>query len=160
MPAADPPETQPAAPQQAKPANGLDGVGRAGGEEAAGAGASGPQVLVADDQPMQQPGGAAHDRSAKRSKRIQHQTEIYSWEFLFLGAGEDAIATAAKMSIQAENSSRFVADAAGQHAAMASFSRKSIGTRARKSGHATAGQLADADAPLESIVREEDQKRR
>ncbi len=94
------------------------------------------------------------------SKRIQHQTETYSWEFLFLGAGEDAIATAAKMSIQTENSSRFVADGAGQEAAMASFSRKAIGTRARKSGQATPEQLADAAAPLETIVREEDQKRR
>lgn len=94
------------------------------------------------------------------SKRIQHQTEIYSWEFLFLGAGQDSIATAAKMQIHAANASSFQADDAGQHAAMASFSRKSLGTRAKKSGHATAGQLADADAPLESIVREEDQKRR
>ncbi len=94
------------------------------------------------------------------SKRIQHQTEIYSWEFLFLGAGEDAIATAAKMQIHAANASNFQADDAGQHAAMASFSRKSLGTRAKKSGHATAEQLADADAPLQNIVREEDQKRR
>jgi hypothetical protein len=94
------------------------------------------------------------------SKRIQHQTEKYFWEFLFLGAGEDAIATAAKMHIHAANASQFVADEAGQQAAMASFSRKSISTRARKSGHATVEQLADADAPLESIVREEDQKRR
>lgn len=94
------------------------------------------------------------------AKRIKHQTEIYSWEFLFLGAGEDAIATAAKMHIHAANASQFVADAAGQHAAMASFSRKSLGTRAKKSGHASAEQLADADAPLEDIVREEDRKRR
>lgn len=94
------------------------------------------------------------------SKRIQHQTEKYSWEFLFLGAGEDAIATASKMNIHAANASSFVADAAGQGAAMAGFSRKSIGTRAKKSGHATADQLADADAPLHEIVREEDQKRR
>ncbi|MGL5017025.1 MAG: vWA domain-containing protein [Luteolibacter sp.] len=94
------------------------------------------------------------------SKRIQHQTEIYSWEFLFLGAGEDAIATAAKMHIHSANASSFVADTAGQHAAMASFSRKASGTRARKSGHATAEQLADAEAPLQEILREEDQKRR
>ena len=94
------------------------------------------------------------------AKRIKHQTEIYSWEFLFLGAGEDAIATAAKMNIHAANASSFQADAAGQQAAMASFSRKSIGTRAKKSGHATREQLEDADAPLQQIVSEEDQKRR
>jgi Mg-chelatase subunit ChlD len=94
------------------------------------------------------------------SKRIQHQTETYSWEFLFLGAGQDAIATAAKMHIHPANASSFVADTAGQEAAMASFSRKSIGTRARKSGYATPEQLADADAPLQNILHEEDQKRR
>lgn len=94
------------------------------------------------------------------AKRIRHQTDKYAWEFLFLGASEDAIATAAKMNIHAANSSSFVADDAGQHAAMASFSRKTLATRAKKSGHATLQELADADAPLENILREEDQKRR
>jgi hypothetical protein len=94
------------------------------------------------------------------AKRIRHQTEKYSWEFLFLGASEDAIATAARMNIHAANASHYMADAAGQEAAMASFSRKSLATRAKKSGHATNEQLHDADAPLENIVREEDQKRR
>lgn len=94
------------------------------------------------------------------AKRIKHQTEIYSWEFLFLGASEDSIATAAKMNIQAANASCYQADAAGQEAAMASFSRKSISTRAKKFGHATPEQLADADASLQEIVREEDRKRR
>jgi Mg-chelatase subunit ChlD len=94
------------------------------------------------------------------AQRIKHQTEKYSWEFLFLGAGEDAIATAAKMHIHAANASRFVADDAGQHAAMASFSRKITSSRQMKSGHATPEQLEDATKSLESIVREEDEKRR
>ena len=94
------------------------------------------------------------------SQRIRHQIEIYSWEFLFLGAGEDAIATAAKMHIPATHSSCYQADAAGQHAAMASFSRKITSSRQMKSGQATSEQQADADAALEQIVREEDQKRR
>ncbi len=94
------------------------------------------------------------------AQRIKHQTEKYSWEFLFLGASEDAIATAAKMNIHAANASRFVADDAGQHAAMASFSRKINSSRQVKSGYATPEQLEDAAKPLESIVREEDQKRR
>ena len=94
------------------------------------------------------------------AKRIRHQTEIYSWEFLFLGAGEDAIATAAKMNIHAANASAFKADAVGQQAAMASFSRKITSSRQMKSGHATPEQLVDAQASLEDIVREEDEKRR
>jgi hypothetical protein len=92
--------------------------------------------------------------------RIKHQTEKYDWEFLFLGASADAIATAAKMNIHAHNSSAYLADAAGSQAAMASFSRKSLATRAKKSGSATPDQLHDAEAPMSEIVQEEDQKRR
>ncbi len=94
------------------------------------------------------------------AKRIKHQTEKYSWEFLFLGASADAIATAGKMNIHAGNSAHYMADAAGQEAAMASFSRKSLASRAKKFGHATAEQLHDAEAPMSDIVQEEDQKRR
>lgn len=94
------------------------------------------------------------------AERIKHQTEKYSWEFLFLGASEDAIATAGKMNIHAHNSSHYMADAAGQQAAMASFSRKSLASRAKKFGHATANQLHDADAPMSEILQEEDSKRR
>jgi len=94
------------------------------------------------------------------AKRIKRQTEKYSWEFLFLGASADAIATAAKMNIHTGNASQFVADDAGQGAAMASVSMKSIASRAKKFGYASEKQLQDADRPLEEIVREEDQKRR
>jgi uncharacterized protein YegL len=94
------------------------------------------------------------------AKRIKHQTEKYDWEFLFLGASADAIATAAKMNIHAHNSSAYLADAAGSSAAMASFSRKSLATRAKKSGFATPEQLHDAQAPMSDILQEEDQKRR
>jgi hypothetical protein len=31
---------------------------------------------------------------------IKHQQEVYSWKFLFLGANQDAIATASAMGIQ------------------------------------------------------------
>jgi hypothetical protein len=94
------------------------------------------------------------------AKRIKHQTEKYAWEFLFLGASEDAIATAAKMNIQAANSSQFCADDAGQQAAMSSVSRKITSSRQMKSGHATREQIEEAAKPLQDIVREEDYKRR
>ncbi len=94
------------------------------------------------------------------AKRIKHQTEKYSWEFLFLGAREDAIATAARMSIHAANASQFCADDAGQQAAMASVSRKITNSRQMKSGTATAEQIEQAAKPLDAIVREEDDKRR
>ena len=41
------------------------------------------------------------------SEKIKHQTEAYKWQFLFLGANQDAIATAARMNIAAENSTTF-----------------------------------------------------
>ena len=41
------------------------------------------------------------------NEKIRHQTEVYKWEFLFLGANQDAIATAAKISIAAGDSSTF-----------------------------------------------------
>jgi len=40
-------------------------------------------------------------------ERIRLQTEVYKWEFLFLGANQDAIATAARMNIAAGDSSTF-----------------------------------------------------
>ena len=40
-------------------------------------------------------------------EKIHHQTEVYRWEFLFLGANQDAIATAARINIVSENSALF-----------------------------------------------------
>ena len=53
---------------------------------------------------------------------IKQQSEQYRWTFLFLGANQDAIATAAQMNITAANAAAYVADAAGLHAS-ASLSR-------------------------------------
>jgi hypothetical protein len=47
------------------------------------------------------------------ARSIRHQTERYQWKFLFLGANQDAIATAAQMSIAAADASPFVADRPG-----------------------------------------------
>jgi len=58
------------------------------------------------------------------NQRITHQTEHYQWEFLFLGANQDAIATAARLGIQAHNSATFVADAHDVQASSAAFSQK------------------------------------
>lgn len=56
--------------------------------------------------------------------RIRHQTETYKWTFLFLGANQDAIATAAQISIAANNAATYVADAGGSQVSHGSFSRK------------------------------------
>jgi uncharacterized protein YegL len=43
------------------------------------------------------------------NQRITHQTAKYAWEFLFLAANQDAIATASRLGIAAHNSATFAA---------------------------------------------------
>jgi uncharacterized protein YegL len=43
----------------------------------------------------------------KISAMIKHQSEIYKWRFLFLGANQDAIATASKLNIAREDGATF-----------------------------------------------------
>jgi len=91
---------------------------------------------------------------------IKHQTEQYRWTFLFLGANQDAIATAAQMNIAAADASPFVADSAGLRAAAKSLSRKLRGLRRIYDGNATVAEAADAAAPLSELTAEEDTKER
>jgi len=37
------------------------------------------------------------------SEKIKHQTDVYKWEFLFMGANQDAIATASRISINRDS---------------------------------------------------------
>ena len=92
--------------------------------------------------------------------KIKHQTEVYQWTFLFLGANQDAIATAAQMNIGAANSSTYVADAAGSRSSQKSLSRKVRAMRNVAMGIASFMESADAAAPMSDIVAEEDRKER
>lgn len=58
---------------------------------------------------------------------IQHQTDRYSWKFVFLGANQDSFGTAAALNITTANN--FVADAAGVGIMMQNFSSGSAGYR-------------------------------
>lgn len=98
------------------------------------------------------------------SDRIRHQREVYGWEFLFLGANQDAIATASRMNIAAANAAAYAHDAAGAAASTKSASRK---VRALRASAAAAGaSLAafpppeDLAKPLSEILGEEDTKER
>ncbi len=86
------------------------------------------------------------------SARIRHQTDAYNWEFLFLGANQDAIATAAQLNIGAHNAATFVADAAGHQASNAAFSRRAVALRRQI---ATDSNIAEPDAitPLQGRRR-------
>ena len=94
------------------------------------------------------------------SGKIKHQTDIYKWIFLFLGANQDAIATAANLSIVANNAATYVADAAGSKASHAAFSRKVRSLRRASMKIASVSDRLDAEAPLSQVVSEEDSKTR
>jgi hypothetical protein len=93
-------------------------------------------------------------------ERIKLQSETYKWTFLFLGANQDAIATAAQLSISAANAASYVADAPGSRASHVAFSRRASALRRKSMGRATAADVIDLAAPLSQIVAEEDRKER
>lgn len=92
------------------------------------------------------------------AQRIRHQTEKYQWQFLFLGANQDAIATADRMSIQSSNTANFAANNQSYTAAKGALSRKMSAVRRRSQGATDAETLLDAEAPLETL-REDEEKR-
>lgn len=94
------------------------------------------------------------------SAAIKRQTEEYRWTFLFLGANQDAIATAAQMNIAAANAASYVQDGAGLRASSQTFARKVSGLRKACLPNATVEECHDAMAPMSEILREEDEKER
>jgi hypothetical protein len=92
--------------------------------------------------------------------KIKHQSEVYEWTFLFLGANQDAIATAANLSIAANNAANYVADNAGSKAGAAALSRKARSMRLASLGVASVAEMKDAEAPMSSLTAEEDAKER
>lgn len=87
----------------------------------------------------------------KISKMIKHQQEKYSWEFLFLAANQDAIATAGRMNIHAHNSSSVLYSSSGVSSSSSAISRKVSAIRQSESGIAN----EDMMKTLSDIVAEE-----
>ena len=54
---------------------------------------------------------------------IRHQDEKYDWEFVFIGANQDAIATATSMVISGQNAVNYVASNVGTQAAFSGVTR-------------------------------------
>lgn len=91
------------------------------------------------------------------SKKILEQTNSYKWQFLFLGANQDAIATAANLSIAAANAAPYIADDCGTQSGGKAISRKAVALRKRAcSAPMTVEEEADEKASLREIVAEED----
>lgn len=84
-------------------------------------------------------------------KKIQKRQKKDGWEFLFLAAGQDAIATAAAMNIHQDNAAtvdngnRFMMRDSGR-----AMSRKVLAMRMMDA------EAADLAAPMEEILREEE----
>ncbi len=94
------------------------------------------------------------------ARKIRHQTEVYGWRFLFLGANQDAIATAGRMSIAAADSSNFTMDSNSYSAVNEAVNRKMKAIRRMKQGRVDAATLQDLEAPMESLREEEEGKKR
>lgn len=85
--------------------------------------------------------------------RIRHQQEKYNWLFLFLGANQDAIATAARMNIAAADAATFQACGQGVVASTRAVTRRTTALRqAARSGIVG----ADLAKPMQTIVDDED----
>lgn len=63
---------------------------------------------------------------------IQHQQEKYSWEFLFLAANQDAIASAAKIAIPAAQAVNFAASPLGVRESQQILSKRVTESRQAK----------------------------
>jgi hypothetical protein len=100
-----------------------------------------------------------HENSSTRynweqiARKISKRTIKDGWEFLFLAANQDAVATAAKMNIDKNNASTVMYCKEGMSSWGGGVSRKAKAMREKYMDVAYC--KLDMDAPLESIVKEE-----
>lgn len=92
-----------------------------------------------------------HSREFNKSKvmeMIQHQREKYQWEFVFLGANQDAIAAAGGIGISASNAMTYAHNSVGTCAAFASTSKNLRQFRAggQSMGYSVQDREAQANA--------------
>ena len=80
------------------------------------------------------------------------------WEFLFLAANQDAIATAGAMRMDARLSGNVNFDAKGVRSMGTAMARKVRSMRMKSSGHMDALAMEDDSKSLDQIVREEERK--
>lgn len=111
----------------------LDAIGRTiddlGAELAATPEADRPSKVIIAILTDGQENASQRYSMADINQRITHQTEKYSWEFLFLGANQDAIATAAHLGIHAHQAATFVANEDDMAAGSDAFAKKISASR-------------------------------
>lgn len=102
---------------------------------------------------------ASTEYSAKHiSDLIRLYRDTKGWEFLFLAANQDAIATGAKMSISQSTSGNVNFSASGIQATSKALSRKVRASRLKASGTMDAAAVADEAMCLNEMLREEEAK--
>ena len=82
--------------------------------------------------------------------KIQKRQSKDNWQFLFLGAGQDAIATASQMNIHAYNAATASVGEKGVRGSQRAMSRKVKAMREMDV------DSADLSASMETILREEE----
>jgi uncharacterized protein YegL len=89
---------------------------------------------------------------AKIAEMIQHQSNVYSWEFIFMGANQDAVLTASRLSIKAGNSLTYSASVKGTAQAFASAANGLSGkTRSRRMAYSLGASVEEAQAQYKSM---------
>jgi hypothetical protein len=89
---------------------------------------------------------SAHYTNARIAEMIVQQRDVYSWEFVFLGANQDAIATASQMGVAADHALTYAASQAGTSAAFDAISATTKRKRATKDKQAF---FADSDRAVQ-----------
>ena len=96
------------------------------------------------------------------SKHISDLIRLYrdekSWEFLFLAANQDAIASAKSMHMDAHLSANVSFSMKGMKSTAGAMSRKVRAMRMKSSGLMDAQAMADDAKSMNDIVKEEEQK--
>ena len=95
-------------------------------------------VIITDGQE-----NASHEyNQAKVFEMIGHQRDKYSWEFVFLGANQDAIKAASRVGISAANAISYAANATGVKQA---FHSASSNLRSMRVGASASMAWSDED---------------
>ncbi len=102
---------------------------------------------------------ASHEYTQKHiSDLIRLYRDEKGWEFLFLAANQDAIASATAMHMDARSSSNVQFSLSGVKSTGSAMSRKVRAMRMKSSGTMDAQALEDDAKSMEQIVKEEAQK--
>jgi len=88
----------------------------------------------------------------KIAAMIQEQTDTWKWEFVFLGANQDAIAAGAKLNIRASNSMSYAANSKGVGSTYTSLGTNLRAMRSH-SAETMAFTNADRDAQADAGVK-------